>query len=193
MDRSIPMLLIGLVFGGGVGFAVAAGNGITLDGHDHGDAGQHGHGPSLAHVAAKTGLSEEMLAGNICTVEAPHGVGAAAAPHDHATPYILPADEDAPSVSLDMRPDPSSGWNLHVETAGFRFAPEHASGAHVPGEGHAHVYVNGEKIGRVYGPWLHLGSLPEGDVTVEVTLNANDHRPFVVGDRPLSASVTVRN
>lgn len=35
MDRSIPLLLIGLVFGGGIGFLIAASNGVTLDGHDH--------------------------------------------------------------------------------------------------------------------------------------------------------------
>lgn len=162
MDRSIPMLLIGLIFGCGIGFTVAAGNGITLDGHDHADPGHHGH-------------------------------GSASAPHEHAAPYVLPAGETAPTVSLDVRPDPSSGWNLHIVTTGFRFAPERASGPNVPGEGHAHVYVNGDKIGRVYGPWMHLGTLPDGEVTIAVTLNANDHRPLVVGDRPVSASVIVRN
>jgi hypothetical protein len=88
MDRSIPMLLIGLVFGGGIGFTVAASNGITLDGHDHGDPGQHGHGSSVAHAAAATDLPAKMLAGNICTVEAPRGIGAASAHHDHTTPYV---------------------------------------------------------------------------------------------------------
>lgn len=47
MDRSIAMLLIGLVFGFGLGFVVAAANGITLDGHDHsadhGGHEEHGH------------------------------------------------------------------------------------------------------------------------------------------------------
>ena len=44
MDRSIPLLLIGLVFGGGIGFVIAASNGATLDGHDH--ATDHG---TVAH------------------------------------------------------------------------------------------------------------------------------------------------
>ncbi|NNE88694.1 MAG: hypothetical protein HKN27_11505 [Silicimonas sp.] len=35
MNRSIAMLLIGLIFGGGIGFTIAAGAGVTLDGHDH--------------------------------------------------------------------------------------------------------------------------------------------------------------
>ena len=33
MDRSLWLLIIGLIFGGGIGFVTAAGNGITLDGH----------------------------------------------------------------------------------------------------------------------------------------------------------------
>lgn len=44
MDRSIAMLIIGLIFGGGLGFVVAAANGITLNGHDHGS-----EAPAEAH------------------------------------------------------------------------------------------------------------------------------------------------
>ncbi|PWK56984.1 hypothetical protein C8D95_103220 [Silicimonas algicola] len=35
MNRAIAMLLIGLALGFGIGFVVAASNGVTLDGHDH--------------------------------------------------------------------------------------------------------------------------------------------------------------
>lgn len=47
MDRSIAMLLIGLIFGGGLGFVVAAANGITLNGHDH--SHDHGTEASVPH------------------------------------------------------------------------------------------------------------------------------------------------
>lgn len=47
MDRSIAMLLIGLIFGFGLGFVVAAANGITLGGHDHGS--DHGSETAPAH------------------------------------------------------------------------------------------------------------------------------------------------
>ena len=42
MDRSLALLGIGLVFGGGIGFLVAATNGVTLDGHEH----DHGRMPT---------------------------------------------------------------------------------------------------------------------------------------------------
>ena len=89
--------------------------------------------------------------------------------------------------------DPASGWTLHVITENFTFSPQNASRDHVPGEGHAHVYINGVKLGRFYGPWVHLDNLPEGEVTVEVTLNANDHRPLAVSGVPLAEIVRIVN
>ena len=54
--RSLSLLLIGAVLGGLAGFLFAAGNGITLDGHDHATdhgpmaAGGAGHAGHAAHV-----------------------------------------------------------------------------------------------------------------------------------------------
>jgi hypothetical protein len=158
MDRKIFMLLIGLVFGGGIGFLVAAGNGITLDGHDH-----------------ATG----------------HGGGG----HDHGAmvPIVLAAGDTAPTLTAAVLKDPASGWNLHIETTNFRFAPENASTDHVAGEGHAHVYVDGVKLARVYADWYHIDHLPEGISMVEVVLNSNNHSPLAVDNIPLKASVKVEN
>jgi hypothetical protein len=164
MDRSLAMLLIGLVFGGGIGFAVASTQGTGTASHDHANPAHHAE-------AATT-----------------HDGHAA-----HADALSLPADAAAPTLDIDLQRDPVAGWNLHLRTTNFTFAPERASQAHVPGEGHAHVYANGVKIGRFYGPWIHLGGLPAGQVAIEVTLNANDHRPLAVGDRPVSVTRTIEN
>ncbi len=170
MSRSLALFGIGLVFGGGIGFLVAAGNGITLDGHDHSDPQVHGgstHGD--AHGAM-----------NMAGAHASHDVI-----------ISLPDAVDAPSLDVAITPDPVSGWNLHLLVQNFRFAPEHASSPHIPGEGHAHVYVNGTKIARLYGPWLHIPDLPAGDNEVTVTLTANDHSQLAVGDKPLRQTMTV--
>lgn len=167
MDKSIPMLLIGLVFGGGLGFTIAAANGITLDGHDHGD---HGHG---AHEMGE--MSDE------------HAHHAAM----HEMPHILPEGAGAPSLDLVVHEDPASGWNLELVTSSFSFAPQNASEEHIPGEGHAHLYINGEKIGRLYGHWVHLSELPEGENLIEVDLNGNDHRPLQVGEARVAQSVSI--
>ena len=119
-----------------------------------------------------------------------HDAGSASGHEDHA-PIILAAGENAPVLSIEAIADPVSGWNLHLVTKRFRFAPENAGRENRPGEGHAHVYVNGIKLARLYGPWMHLSNLPSGEVDLRVTLNANDHSPLVVGDELLSRSVSI--
>ncbi len=37
MQSKVALFVIGLFFGGGIGFLVAAGNNITLSGHEHGE------------------------------------------------------------------------------------------------------------------------------------------------------------
>ncbi|TMV09634.1 hypothetical protein FGK63_00770 [Ruegeria sediminis] len=158
MSRSLALFAIGLVFGGGIGFVTAAGNGVTFDGHDHSDPSHH----------------------------------AGAGGHDHSTVINLPAGPNAPGVKIQLTQDPMAGWNLHVMPRNFRFAPENASTDDRPGEGHAHVYVNGTKLARLYGNWMHIADLPKGEVEVAVSLNANGHSPFAVDNVPVSASLTVQ-
>lgn len=161
MNTALPLLVIGLLFGGGVGFTIAAANGITLDGHDHAD---HGAMTEMDHGSSGHG---EVLS--------------------------LEANATSPTLAILVHEDPMSGWNLQIMTENFTFSPENASLAHIDGEGHAHVYVNGVKLGRLYGPWVHLDGLPEGEVTIEVTLNANDHRALAVDNVALSQMLTIQN
>ena len=67
------------------------------------------------------------------------------------------------SVGVEAKLDGTSAVNLKITTAEFTFAPESVNGPHVDGEGHAHVYVDGVKINRIYGPYYHLvGLSPRG-------------------------------
>ncbi len=109
----------------------------------------------------------------------------------HGKAVMLPAGANAPGVEITVTKDAVGGWNLHIDVRNFRFAPEHASAAHVPGEGHGHLYVNGKKIARLYGPWFHIGKLPAGGADVRVTLNTNDHRDMMVGGKPVQAMLKV--
>ena len=151
MPRSLAVLLIGLLLGGGVGFFLAAANNIALDGHHHPAAEDAGHGGTID----------------------------------------LPAGPGAPTLDLRATRDGATGWNLHIVTTNFRFAPDRVNAPHRPGEGHAHVYVDGSKWARIYGPWFHLGALPSGKVTLGVTLNANDHGLLSVSGRPLKVEKTI--
>lgn len=164
MNRSLALLLIGLFFGGGMGFVLAAGYGVTLDGHDHGAADGHG-GHAAAAGRADHAAHERMI--------------------------DLAGGPSAPIVSAVLTPDPVSGWNLHVMTENFRYAPKKAGLSHQPGEGHAHLYAGDLKIARLYGPWMHIAELPHGTESVRVTLNANDHAQLAVDGQPVSVTVPV--
>ena len=80
-----------------------------------------------------------------------------------------------PTITSSIQKDPVGGWNLHLQTSNFTFDAASAGLANVEGHGHAHIYVNGEKLGRIYGDWFHIGKLPTGENVISVSLNANDH------------------
>ena len=105
----------------------------------------------------------------------------------HGDAWAHPADVPAPTLSISVTPDPVSGWNLHLETTNFRFAPEASGIGAVAGEGHGHLYANGDKLARLYGPWHHIAALPKGEVEITVTLNTNDHRTIAVSGQPTEA------
>ncbi|MBD3665539.1 hypothetical protein [Sulfitobacter aestuariivivens] len=110
---------------------------------------------------------------------------------DHVKMHDTPIEVDAataPTLAIDLIRDPKAGYNLHVMVENFEFSPRQASRDHAPGQGHAHVYVNGVKQGRLYGPWVHLDGLPKGTVAVEVTLNSNNHQPLAVNGEPIRAA-----
>ena len=155
MLRGFAILLIGLGFGGAIGFVIGA--------YD-------------TEAPVRTPVMEPTE----------HT-------HVHGEPLIIEPGPETPEISISLSADPVSGWNLNIQTSNFVFAAERAGAPHVKGEGHAHVYVNGTKIARAYGEWLHIEALPTGPVEVEVTLNSNDHRVFVVGDSPLAATLAFDN
>jgi len=109
--------------------------------------------------------------------------------HHHGT-IEFAGDIAVPRVDLVIHKDTMAGRNLEIITENFRFAPEHAGSEHVDGEGHAHLYIDGKKIARVYGPWFHIPEPGPGMHSVRVTLNANSHQDFVVGNQVIEDTET---
>ncbi len=108
--------------------------------------------------------------------------------HGHGEAEGVEFVGDAPVLGIEIVDDAKSGWNVFITVDGMTLSPEHASGDHVAGEGHLHIYANGQKLGRLYGPATHLAALPEGDVEISVVAYANDHRPYLVDGQPVSAT-----
>lgn len=107
---------------------------------------------------------------------------------------IRDVDADgAPSVDFDIEPDPHGGWNVRINTDGFEFTPDEVNGDAAGGQGHAHIYVDDAKFARVYSEYYHLpaSAVPEGEHTVMVTLNADDHSSWAVDGEAIAASATV--
>ena len=138
------------------------------------------------------------------TKVAEHGHGdqsAANAPSAHSdssSGHHGAAEDDAPiesevpiSVNITAEVDDSGGVGVRVMTEGWLWTPENVDGEHVPGEGHAHIYVDGVKIDRVYGPRYYLEGLEPGERQVRVSLNTNSHNELTYGGNAVEAIALV--
>ena len=105
------------------------------------------------------------------------------------------AQETAPQVTLKIQKDPTGGFNVQVVTSNFVWRPEMASMQHVPGEGHAHVYLDGRKIMRIYNEWFHLNtyqfSTRSGEQLLSIEFVGNDHAPYTIQGLPVGAEQIV--
>ncbi|OSP54240.1 hypothetical protein BV911_13830 [Pseudoruegeria sp. SK021] len=103
------------------------------------------------------------------------------------------AEAPVPSVTHLMFPDAMVGYNVQILPRNFDFTPAAINRAAQDNQGHAHIYVNGVKIARVYSEWSHLPShfLKPGENTVTVTLNANDHSEWAANGAVISSTVVV--
>ena len=111
--------------------------------------------------------------------------------HDHATAEHQ--GRPLPTVSIEVIPDTKSGYNLRIDTTNFSFTPSTVGVGQAYNQGHAHVYVNGIKAGRVYGQWHYLDDdwFSPGENTVAVSLNSDDHSEWLADGSHIMAEVLV--
>lgn len=121
----------------------------------------------------------------------PKPTASGVADHNHGDAVDMGDMANAPTVDIVLHEDEVSGWNLEIITENFEFSPETVNQDNMSGKGHAHIYVNDEKLVRLYSKWMYLDALPSGETTVSVTLNSNDHRVISVNGEHLRAEQTV--
>ena len=109
---------------------------------------------------------------------------------DPSSGIEVPEHASVPGVELGVTPDPLSGWTVETTVTDFSFTPEAAGAESRFGEGHAHLYVNGEKVARVYGKVYHLPELEPGVNRIRLTLNGNDHSPYTNDGEEIAAEIT---
>jgi copper(I)-binding protein len=78
-----------------------------------------------------------------------------------------------------------SGSDITLEVDNFSFILTTDDAQHVPNEGHAHIYLNGLKLGRLYKTTFTLGAVPPNSYELRVELNSNDHKPYLSEAEPV--------
>ncbi len=113
--------------------------------------------------------------------------------HHHKPLEVSTLDSSAPipTINATITQDAMAGWNLHIQTENFVFTPEKVNLENIAGEGHAHLYINGHKLSRIYSEWYHLNDLRPGEYDLMVTLNANDHSPLAHQGKVISTTISI--
>ena len=131
-----------------------------------------------------------ILAGNIAAPSILAGTtNHEGTPHVHGLVEVDP--ENTPTVAIRAERDALSGWNIYLDVENFTFAPEMVNQPNVANVGHAHLYLNGVKVARLYGTAYHLADVREGQNTVTVSLNTNDHSDMALNGTPVAASLVI--
>ena len=145
-------------------------------------------------------LSQNAESGSLMTMD---GQPSPLAVLDHTTMHQQLVDVSSrkrqPRLALEIRRDTMDGFNLRLNLEHFLME----SPPHKPNDetntrskhlrGHAHVYLNGVKLIRIYGNEVHLPErvFTSGINSLEVSLNAHDHRQFALGAIPLKATLLI--
>ncbi|MDX8353174.1 hypothetical protein [Cognatiyoonia sp. IB215182] len=94
----------------------------------------------------------------------------------------LPETLPQPDLSFSIAQDYRGNWILQIDATAFQFTEICTSVAEAVPVGHAHVIVNGQKVGSAYSPIFDLGLLPAGRHHIAVTLRGQDHRALIGKD-----------
>ena len=99
---------------------------------------------------------------------------------------------DIPGVWMEITKDAKAGYNIHFNTTNFTFTPEKVNTDHVMGEGTLNLFVNGEKVARVYSEWYYLDLKQPGTYEIVVTMNSNAMSEYTIRGTPISARENFR-
>ncbi|MCW5717480.1 MAG: CopD family protein [Bauldia sp.] len=98
----------------------------------------------------------------------------------------------APTMAMSVTEAAPGTFDLGFVFERFRFGTDADGYDHVPGIGHAHVYVNGIYETDLTANAHRLALDPDGHYEVYVGLNGLDHRAFVADGRLVEARVAFR-
>ncbi|MBU9723387.1 MULTISPECIES: hypothetical protein [Bacillaceae] len=115
-----------------------------------------------------------------------HGLGSIDIPEEQA--------EDAPTIEGVIHERRDGVWQVTLKTSNFTFTPEKAGLTGVEqrlDEGHAHLYINGEKIGSIFEQKITLPSLAPGTYEIKISLNGHNHEVFTLEGKEIAFKTEV--
>ena len=138
-----------------------------------------------ATTAGAFGINFHVLPPDGAADYAPAGDG-----HSHDQPSVV-VSETPIGVTITAEADSQGGVDVQIATEGFTFTPDLVDQPHTPGVGHAHIYVDGEKLDRVFDSHYHIDPLPPGEHEIRVSLNTNDHSELMFDGAKAESTVKV--
>jgi hypothetical protein len=116
--------------------------------------------------------------------------------HDHGSQgktRAVPANAPAPSLTVTAEPKSAdrSTWLLTLTPQNFRFIPMTKNIPSSVNEGHAHLYLNGKKLGRIHTTTYELKNVPPGTHRVRAVLSTNGHEEILSKGQPVAGTVTI--
>lgn len=112
----------------------------------------------------------------------------------------IPEQAMVPSISFKLMPDMMDGYNLILKTNHFNILPPlmgeadllEKNGAQIL-QGHAHLYINGEKMMRLYGENIHIPAnwINRGINSITVSVNNHMHGTFTQEDREIQSTLII--
>lgn len=120
-----------------------------------------------------------------------HNINSSDNNHSHQTLDISNLAQ-IPTIKIEVFPDKVKGWNLYLNTSNFEFISPTLENSN-PNQGHGHLYINGEKVGRIYSNWFYLPELPKGDNEIKVTLNTNNHQDLIYNGKVIGDRIVIKN
>ena len=134
-----------------------------------------------------------------CTVFAGHPASGGLAEMAHPVEPLAP-NTLVPSVRFKIIEDSMDGYNIVIDLDNFNMTIplEDAADSLTTNEGemmsgHLHLYINSEKMMRVYGPAIHVPAswLNEGINTVTLSVNNHRHGTFTHQDKEVQSTAII--
>jgi hypothetical protein len=114
--------------------------------------------------------------------------------HNH-TPRALAAEVATPTLSMQLFTDKKSGYNLQLNLSNYHLIPPQLATTDNSAitQGHAHLYVNGTKIQRVYSEHTHLPAklFNKGLNQIMVSLNSHEHETWTKAKQPILSTLFI--